>query len=355
MIMSSEMCEFFYRVFGHSTADKGPSGFLPWYSRRTLLAAISGAFDGPVGDSKCTIPLSVHAAGEEVRQHIESVRVETEQIENDRASHGNEDAFIVERTDDMIMMAAVDGHVGTEVAHYIQKSAWDEFRSELADIADEMDRSAKIRVALRRMCIRLDAETERICIKVENNIRSKLGGIIEREEWDSKAVDTHSVSGPGAVACFVVLDLLNGEMHTCTVGDCFCMVRRRDGSLWRVTPLHEASNPCEQARIMMSGYSCSFSDTYRIGGLLMPTRVFGDLYVKQDMEEALVCIPAILSFMLDASCTHIVVATDGLSCKDREAEVASTLKDTAMEWMRYGTTHDDRTIVIAELSWGFDI
>jgi serine/threonine protein phosphatase PrpC len=392
VVVNREVYEKLFLTPG--SIKRGPDGFLPWYTPRVLGAAAALAFDAPIGSPfKIPVPPKMFDDGarpltklnyfhEKLAQSWAPKPITVTVTKHVCSKWGpdyTEDVVVHEEDAErkLVMMAAIDGHGGNEVAQLVAKNAWPLFTAELdGGLWYSDDRDWAVRAALREMCSRLDdlcfAEAK------EANERNRVSGLVDAvascfvappppNKKARKVKEPLTLPKPessaGAVACFAVIDLQQGVAHVASVGDCFAFVRDQHEGTQVVSVEHSAHLAQEQARTMLCGgyVTPPTSGGWRVPrsfGVYMASRAFGECDIKNlrpEIARSLKAEPTLtrVEFLRDWH-THFAVATDGLYVGPHTTVTATAPRHdyTLAEWWTRelnSGNFDDASCAAAEL------
>ncbi len=115
-------------------------------------------------------------------------------------------------------------------------------------------------------------------------------------------------------SCATVSLVYKNSFITAWVGDCRAVLCAGDVTV-QVSNDHRADNQEERDRILTNGGSIEYG---RLGGILSPTRVFGDIDLKKSMPSGVLTVePSIICFSINeencpSSQYFLLMATDGI-------------------------------------------
>lgn len=119
-----------------------------------------------------------------------------------------------------------------------------------------------------------------------------------------------------------------GELVCANLGDSRAIASVR-GVLKAITSDHNTSNAKERERVIAMGGSIKDN---RVGGVLIPTRSFGDFLLKSEMDkpawkQVISVVPQIVSHRLNSSWDFVVVASDGVWDAVTNRELVALVRD----------------------------
>eukprot|EP00095_Tigriopus_kingsejongensis_P002611 maker-scaffold302_size216161-snap-gene-1.13 protein:Tk02611 transcript:maker-scaffold302_size216161-snap-gene-1.13-mRNA-1 annotation:"probable protein phosphatase 2c" len=223
--------------------------------------------------------LFAHLGMEEIGNPLPFYFLLRVQSEANWAFNGRCTAFsYLENDPDLSFFAVYDGHGGTGVANYL-KDHLHEFILDQVEYKEGNMEEAILKAFL----------------QVDQDLRT-YGSATE-------------LTGSTAV----VVMIKHGELYCANLGDSRATACVR-GLVKALTCDHNTSNAKERERVYAMGGNIKEN---RVGGVLIPTRCFGDFLLKSEIEkpawkQVISAVPQIVSFKLSSNWDFVVVGSDGV-------------------------------------------
>jgi len=167
------------------------------------------------------------------------------------------------------------------------------------------------------------------------------------DEIMRKIAEANDKSGSTSVTAFIQKRNGTKQLYVANSGDARCVVNK-GGQAIRMSKDHKATDPEEEARIRARGGLVLMG---KVAATLAVARAFGDPETAQWITPE----PTCNSLELDSTCTHMIVACDGLwdVCTDQQVveivqkySVATEAAEALIQAALDNGTKDNITVVV---------